>query len=182
MKSFLRIILLFLMITTFSNCSSDKDVSTNETVFKAKINGELFVATKITQATLLHIPGHGQRFDITAENDKYKMNFAISVNQESDCMPTGVYANKNGREMLLFTYFSVAINNNNFLSVHFPVEDASGNTDEVATVTSCNGTKITGIFSGTYDFEKDPSSILDIPEDLVITEGVFQNIEFKVLN
>ncbi len=179
-----KYILMLLMVSvfSFSSCTSEENSSSDEVLFSAKINGELFEATKMTQATLIQFPNLGQRFDITAENDKYKITFAISNKNIGECMPSGSYDNQiNDTEVLIFIFFKVS-GTNNFLSVHFSEEDSNGIALDIAAVTSCSDNMISGTFSGKFYYEDDPNNSLGYPENIEITEGKFQNIEFLLLN
>ncbi len=175
------LILLILFSLIFSSCSTDDGLSSNSVLFSAKINGELFEATKLKQATVIQYPDRGQRFDISAENDKYKILFAISNKNIGECMPNGDYENyDNDTEVLIDIYYKVE-GTNNFISVHYPLEDSSGVTIENAVITSCSEGAISGIFSGNFSYEDDPDSPLGYPENIEITEGKFNNIEFIIL-
>ena len=179
MRKFTQKLLMVLsVLIIIISCSSDSDsLDSGDTSFKVKINGEQFEATTISSATILQSNG-GQRFDITAENDEYKIIFAIAETVQSQCMSNGDYVNDNsGREVLIFIYYK--INGNNYLE-HFPVEENNIQVSK-ATVNSCSNGSISGTFSVSLEKVGVLQNVIVTPDELELTEGEFNNIDFTIL-
>lgn len=100
-------------------------------------------------------------------------------NNTSNCMSEGDYRNNtDDREVLLWVYYKFNGNTNH---LHYPDSDDVFNSTEYVKVTNCGNNKISGEFSGTY-IEYNSIDGLETPDTLVLTEGVFENIEFNVVN
>lgn len=175
------VLITLALLLVFTSCSSEERIGNSESLFTAKINGELFEATKLSQSSILEIPGYGYRFDIAAENDKYRIIFLITHKNGGDCMPTGTYDNfENDTEVLMDFYYRVE-GTNSFVSVYFPLEDSNGVVQQEAMVNFCEDKKLSGTFSGKmYNIDDSGDSIY--PENIDITEGKFQNIKYILLN
>ncbi|KUJ59851.1 hypothetical protein AR687_21105 [Flavobacteriaceae bacterium CRH] len=183
MKKILPIALLVLSVI-FTSCSSDDNDSNDaEASFSATINGTAWKPTKINTATLIKIPGYGQRFDISVQDDSLMLLLAFeSEVTNNDGMPLKQYnffedpsENQVSNALFVNTYLYA---NGNSVTEHLPV---SGK----ITVTSVDTDKKT--ISGTFSFrsEKGEEEAFKIkattPNVFEVTNGVFTNLPYTVI-
>ena len=183
-----KILLVLFSLTLIFSCASDNSGSEDNAsaVFKGKINGEFFEANTISNSNLIHQTNgatQGAVLTFYSENDQYKFTFAIAEHDnDSNCMGEGDYRNSDTSNREVIIWISYKFNGNTY-QVHFPDDDSPFDTTEFAKVTNCNNNKISGEFSGTYTKDSDFEGVTEsTPQTISLTEGVFENIEFNVVN
>ncbi|MEZ4874636.1 MAG: hypothetical protein R2793_04125 [Flavobacteriaceae bacterium] len=169
-----KFILSFLgMLLFFSSCSNNNDDSNNnQGIFRATINGELWEAEVFSETNgLIQVTQFNEQlFQLQGDSNGIRLRVAISQNSISECINTGNYAFPNRVDI----YYQIG--EDSYLSGHMYDEDANGNEIMTLTVTSCSNNRISGTFSGSYSGDSGPDS----PANVVITDGVFENIEFEI--
>lgn len=165
---------IVILFTTFS-CSNDDDSSNdndNSAVFKATINGEQWEASVFedTNGLIQIVSNQEQLFQLTASSNGIRLRVVLTATEISDCMATGSYDFPNRVDI------SYATSGGGWLGGHFYDTDGQGAYVMTLNVTSCSNNTISGTFTGSYTGDSGPDS----PTSIVITNGVFQNIEFDI--
>src|SRR5690348_7703833 len=90
MKKILGLGLIFLTIL-MTGCSSDDSNNENNSI-SATINDVKWKPIKINSVTLIKVPGEGQRFDISIQDNSQMLSLAFeSELTTNDAMPLRVY-------------------------------------------------------------------------------------------
>lgn len=171
MKKSLCYLMVLLTFTINSSCSSNS-TSDGDAIFRATINGELWEATLFSDTDGLYqiMAADEQLLQILGTDDNIRLRIVLTTFGISDCMPSGNYDFPN-RIDISYGYPGDA-----WVGGHFYDEDMNGNKIMTLNVTSCSENKISGTFSGSYTGDSGPDS----PTNIVITDGVFENIEFPI--
>lgn len=91
MKKLLSIALLSLSVL-FVSCSSDESSDSSNGSISATINGKEWKPVKIINVSLIKVPGQGQRFDISAQDNSQMLSMAFeSELTADDSMPIKAY-------------------------------------------------------------------------------------------
>ena len=177
MKKLFGLGLIFLTILT-TGCSSDDSNDENSTV-SATINGAAWKPTKKVGATLIKIPGQGQRFDISIHSNSEILSLAFeSELTTNNAMPLGTYnfyEDPEEGQISNALFFNSYLIDGDTYTEHFPVLGK-------ITVTAIDPVKKT--ISGTFSFRAQKEGVLQTkivtPEVFEVTNGVFENLSYLV--
>ncbi len=179
MKRVIYLIAMMFLALNLSSCGGNEENLSGDSYVRVTIGDDTWEATNYT-SVLSHITNlEGQRYDITAYNENYKIVLAVAESRMSDCVTVKEYtrAGPNLDEALIWFYYGLG--NNSYANVHNDKQDVFDDLEEsdvVIRITSCSGGKISGEFSGTF-YNGTALPGIEVPEQVVIS-GEFKNLPF----
>jgi len=175
MKTPIKYLLLSILVITLFSCGSD-DNNPNGTYasFRCTINGVAWEASEFGEDNGLYqfVDLEEQGLQIAGIDNGIRLRISITQAGLSACIVPGSYDFPNRVDI------SYATESGGWIGGHFYDQDA--NEDPVMTlrITFCSGGGfIGGTFSGSYTGNSGP----DAPENIVIADGVFENIQFPII-
>ena len=166
----ISIFLICLSLVLFSCGSDDNDDDNDDPIFEAVINGEKWSYEEIEESSILNIDQTNEQ-NMIIKGISGNIKLAVSMYDENsplgNCVPLDEY-----------NFISVAIlyeNNGNFFDSH-----SSNSNDNITNVivNKCEEGKISGTFNASLT-----GGIIGVsPEQVEITNGVFENIAFEILS
>lgn len=174
---FLRSLFSLGVLLSFSSCSvtDDSPQEEGETLISANIGGEDWEAT-IHKATLIVIKDHGQRFDLEAFDEAFKIKLGVSEFGPDDGTLTEKTYTDPSNTALVFYY---GMGNNNYFLEHHSTLDFDSEPDIEINITSSSSEAVSGTFSGTF-YKVGDLTGRNTPEIVVISNGKFRNVPFEL--
>lgn len=159
----------------FLGCSGGSD-GTNHGTISMKFNGEQ-ISARVTSATLTYIDGAGKRFDISAENNSNTFQIAIASTSMNEEFNTNEYTDENANlddnQGLFYTSYKVG---GNTYGEHMPSDVSIYKTQQ-----DINNNVISGTFTSVLEKVGELQNQVNTPDEIVITEGKFNNIKYDVI-
>ncbi len=163
-----------MFLVSFS-CSKDNSSNNdnNTASYRAYINGELWEASvyEETNGLIQLVSNNEQIFQLTASSNGIKLSVYITATELSNCMAVGSYDFPNRIDISYQNEYG------GWIGGHLYDIDNDGNPVMTLNVTSCNNNVISGTFTGSYTGNSGPGT----PTNVIITDGVFENIEFDII-
>ena len=173
MKTLLKYSLILSVIFAVTACGSDDENPPEANAsFTASINGEVWEATSFAATNgLIQIEAVGEQiFQLSGNDDNIKLQLFLTASEISSCMSVGSYEFPN-RVDILYKQAS-----GGYFGGHTIDTDMTGQRVMTLNVTSCSNNVISGNFTASYSGNSGPNT----PENIVITNGLFSNIEFDI--
>ena len=141
-----------------------------------KFNGEQ-ISARVTSATLFYIDGAGKRMDISAENNSNTFELSLASTNMEEEFNTNEYidenANLDDNQGNFYTSYKVG---GNTYGEHFPSDVSIYKTQQ-----NVSNNVISGTFTSVLDKVRVLQDQVMTPEQIVITEGKFNNIKYDVI-